>query len=90
MTLFDPRTGQFVTIDPPPPVQEAETRHLRESVKFERTAQSHRHENLPLKWHAGITPMKTSEQPSSRSASFAAVLAVLGALGTLYLPLLWA
>jgi hypothetical protein len=29
-------------------------------------------------------------QASSRAASFAAVLAVLGALGTLYLVLLWA
>jgi hypothetical protein len=60
------------------------------SVKLEQTVQSDRNENVPFKRHAGIISMKTSEQPSSRAASFTAVLAVLGALGTLYLPLLWA
>ena len=88
MTLFDPTTGQFVTISPPAQGTEMSCRGA--SVKFEQIVQSDRHENVPLKRHAGIISMKTSEQPSSRAASFAAVLAVLGALGTLYLPLLWA
>ena len=90
MTLFDPTTGQLVTINFPPPVQGTETSHLGEYVKFEQTAQSDRDENVSLKRHAGTTDMQTSEQASSRLTSFAAVLAVLGALGTLYLLLLWA
>jgi hypothetical protein len=87
MTLFDPNTGQFVTIDLSPSAQETEA-SLGERASRGRTAQPDRHEDAPAKRVAGVVP-STSEQTSSPSSDGAAVLAVLGALGALYLPLLW-
>ena len=51
-------------------------------------AQPDRHEDAPAKRVAAVVP-STSEQTPSPSSDGAAVLAVLGALGALYLPLLW-
>ena len=86
MTLFDPKTGQFVTIDLSPSAHETEA-SLGERASRGRTAQPDRRGRAG-KEGCRVVP-STSEQTSSPSSDGAAVLAVLGALGALYLPLLW-
>jgi hypothetical protein len=89
MILFDPRTGQFVNIDPLPSIQPTEA-GLGKVAACEPAAPADGHENALSKTDAAVVSMSTPEQATSIAAGAAAALAVLGALGALYLPLLWA